>query len=42
MKNRWSDSEAEDFLRRYAGEFGEDLALRTYTSRLISPPSSLL
>jgi len=35
MKNRWSKKEASRFIAKYGKKWGEDLALRTYTSRLI-------
>lgn len=36
MQNLWSDTDAQSFIQRYAKQgVGEDLALRTYTSRLI-------
>ncbi|HEY3637581.1 MAG TPA: bifunctional aldolase/short-chain dehydrogenase, partial [Rhizomicrobium sp.] len=36
MKSRWSDSEAKEFVDRYAPKtIGEDLALRVYTTRLL-------
>jgi rhamnulose-1-phosphate aldolase/alcohol dehydrogenase len=35
LKSRWSDAEAAKFVAEYASGWGEDLALRTYTSRLI-------
>lgn len=36
MNSLWSDSEAADFVSRYAAQgVGEDLALRVYTSRLL-------
>jgi rhamnose utilization protein RhaD (predicted bifunctional aldolase and dehydrogenase)/NAD(P)-dependent dehydrogenase (short-subunit alcohol dehydrogenase family) len=36
MKSRWSDSEAKEFVARYAGQgIGEDLALRVYTTQLL-------
>ena len=35
MRNRWSDSEAQEQLDRPAREWGEAMALRVYTSRLI-------
>lgn len=36
MKSRWSDTEAQDFIARYAPQgVGEDLALRVYTTRLL-------
>ena len=42
MQNRWRDEEANAFLGRYAAEYGEPLALRTYTSRLIGAEQSLV
>lgn len=42
MKSRWSDSRAEEALRQYAGQWGEALALRTYSSRLIGAESGLV
>ncbi len=36
MKSRWSDAEAQAFVARYAEQgVSEDLALRTYTTRLL-------
>jgi rhamnose utilization protein RhaD (predicted bifunctional aldolase and dehydrogenase)/NAD(P)-dependent dehydrogenase (short-subunit alcohol dehydrogenase family) len=36
MKSRWSDSEAQEFVNRYAThDIAEDLALRVYTTRLL-------
>jgi rhamnose utilization protein RhaD (predicted bifunctional aldolase and dehydrogenase)/NAD(P)-dependent dehydrogenase (short-subunit alcohol dehydrogenase family) len=35
MRSRWSDDEAASFVARYGARWGEDLALRTYTSRLL-------
>lgn len=35
MLNRWTNSQAGQFLTQYAPKWGEDLALRTYTSRLL-------
>src|SRR6201990_2800434 len=36
MKSRWSDSEARSFVERYRAQgVNEDLALRTYTTRLL-------
>ena len=36
MKSRWSDSEAQEIVARYASKgIGEDLALRVYTTRLL-------
>lgn len=41
MKNRWNDREARAFLRTYARE-GRDLALRTYSARLIGQDAALV
>jgi rhamnulose-1-phosphate aldolase/alcohol dehydrogenase len=35
LNSRWSDAEAAKFVAKYGAEWGEELALRTYTSRLI-------
>src|SRR3989442_12236168 len=35
MESRWSDREAAEFVERFAPRWGEDLARRVYTSRLI-------
>ncbi|MBF0214797.1 MAG: bifunctional aldolase/short-chain dehydrogenase [Magnetococcales bacterium] len=42
MKNRWSDSEAAAFIARHAPRWGEALALRTYTSRLLGSEKGLV
>lgn len=42
MKSRWSDRDAADSVERYAPRFGEDLALRTYTSRLLGADGDLV
>ncbi len=42
MENRWSDRDAERFLSRYAKTWGEDMALRTYTSRLLGAEPRLV
>ncbi len=42
MESRWSDEEAKSFRARYGQRWGEDLALRTYTSRLIGSEPSLV
>lgn len=42
MKNRWSDAEAAAFVDRYAAAWGEDLALRVYSSRLVGSESALV
>ncbi|HEX5410739.1 MAG TPA: bifunctional aldolase/short-chain dehydrogenase [Terriglobia bacterium] len=35
MKSRWNDAEAAKYVAEYGAAWGEDLALRIYTSRLI-------
>ena len=42
MRRRWSDEEAERVLGQYAPRWGDDLALRTYTSRLLGAEPSLV
>ena len=42
MKNRWSDQDAEQFLAQYAAQWGADLALRTYTTRLLGSEEALV
>jgi rhamnulose-1-phosphate aldolase/alcohol dehydrogenase len=42
MKSRWSDAEARQFCDRYAPRWGEALALRVYTSRLIGAEPDLV
>ncbi|MBN1694592.1 bifunctional aldolase/short-chain dehydrogenase [candidate division WOR-3 bacterium] len=42
MKNRWSKKEASKFIAKYGKKWGEDLALRTYTSRLIGEAKELV
>lgn len=42
MQNRWTDDDAQAFVGRYGPEHGEDLALRTYTSRLLGADPSLV
>jgi rhamnulose-1-phosphate aldolase/alcohol dehydrogenase len=42
MKNRWSDADARECVARYAARWGEDLALRTYTSRLLGSDAGLV
>ena len=41
MQSRWSDRDARGFVERYA-HFGEDVALRVYTSRLIGAEPMLV
>ena len=42
MDNRWSDREAAEFVDRLAPRWGEGLALRVYTSRLIGRDPDLV
>lgn len=42
MRSRWSDGEAADFIARYGTEWGEALALRTYTARLLGAEPGLV
>ena len=42
MESRWSDSEAREYVDRYAASWGEPLALRVYTSRLIGREPDLV
>src|SRR5436190_1280645 len=42
MKSRWSDTEAGQFTERYGARWGEALALRVYTSRLIGAEPDLV
>jgi rhamnose utilization protein RhaD (predicted bifunctional aldolase and dehydrogenase)/NAD(P)-dependent dehydrogenase (short-subunit alcohol dehydrogenase family) len=42
MKTRWSDGEAERAVASWAPRWGEDLALRTYTSRLLGADDRLV
>ncbi len=42
MKNRWSDQDAEQFLAQYAPQWGVDLALPTYTTRLLGSEEALV
>ena len=42
MKSRWSDEEAAGFVSRYSSDWGEELALRTYTSRLLGSDPALV
>lgn len=42
MKNKWSEAEASEFISKYGRKWGEDLALRTYTSRLIGAEKELV
>ena len=42
MQNRWSEDEADRFVAQYAPQWGEDLALRTYSSRLLGAEERLV
>ena len=42
MKNRWSDQDADQFIAQYAAKWGADLALRTYTTRLLGSEEALV
>jgi rhamnose utilization protein RhaD (predicted bifunctional aldolase and dehydrogenase)/NAD(P)-dependent dehydrogenase (short-subunit alcohol dehydrogenase family) len=42
MENRWSEETAAEFVARYAERCGQDLALRTYASRLIGAEPALV
>ena len=42
MESRWSDREAAEYVERYAPRWGEPLALRVYTSRLIGRDPDLV
>src|SRR3954470_16912079 len=42
MRSRWSATEARQFSERYAPRWGEPLALRVYTSRLIGADPDLV
>ncbi len=42
MLNRWSEEEAARFVERYGDKWGVDLALRTYSSRLLGADEDLV
>ncbi|MBF0463367.1 MAG: bifunctional aldolase/short-chain dehydrogenase [Magnetococcales bacterium] len=42
MKNGWSDTDAAHFVTQYAPQWGTDLALRTYSSRLLGAEKELV
>ncbi len=42
MLNRWSDADAARYVATYGKEWGEDLALRVYLSRVIGAEGSLV
>jgi rhamnose utilization protein RhaD (predicted bifunctional aldolase and dehydrogenase)/NAD(P)-dependent dehydrogenase (short-subunit alcohol dehydrogenase family) len=42
MRSRWSDGDAASLVARYGEQWGEDLALRTYASRLLGTDDRLV
>src|SRR5213592_3082922 len=42
MESRWSDREAAEYVERFGPRWGEDLATRVYTSRLIGRDPDLV
>lgn len=42
MQSKWADDAARDFVARYGDQWGEDLALRTYTSQLLGQDPALV
>ncbi len=42
MRSKWSEEEAATFVEEYGGEWGEALALRTYSSRLLGAEPDLV
>ena len=42
MRSRWLDAEAKAAVARWGATFGEDLALRAYTSRLLGAEEALV
>ncbi|MFQ5430919.1 MAG: bifunctional aldolase/short-chain dehydrogenase [Nitrospinota bacterium] len=42
MKNRWSDSGAAEFIKKYRQKAGKEIALRAYSSRLIGAEPALV
>jgi rhamnose utilization protein RhaD (predicted bifunctional aldolase and dehydrogenase)/NAD(P)-dependent dehydrogenase (short-subunit alcohol dehydrogenase family) len=42
MLNRWQDQAASEVVERYGKQYGEDLALRTYTTRLLGNDDALV
>ncbi len=42
MENKWSKAKESEFIAKYGGQWGEDLALRTYTGRLIGAEKELV
>jgi rhamnose utilization protein RhaD (predicted bifunctional aldolase and dehydrogenase)/NAD(P)-dependent dehydrogenase (short-subunit alcohol dehydrogenase family) len=42
MLDGWKDDDAQDFIERYGKNYGEELALRTYTTRLLGCEPALV
>lgn len=42
MKNKWSEAKASELIAKYGKHWGEELALRTYSSRLIGAERELV
>ncbi len=42
MQNQWRDEDASRFVAEFGGRFGSDLALRTYSSRLLGSDRSVV
>ena len=42
MHSRWAQAEADGFVDRYAGRWGDVLAVRTYSARLLGAEPSLV
>ena len=42
MRDRWSEREAQELVALHSERWGEDLALRTYSSRLIGQEPALV
>ncbi|HUT74200.1 MAG TPA: bifunctional aldolase/short-chain dehydrogenase [Armatimonadota bacterium] len=42
MRNRWSEQEASEYVARCGAEYGEALALRTYSARLLGAEPGLV
>ncbi len=42
MQDRWNDADAESYLDKYGPKWGADLALRTYSSRIIGADDALV
>ena len=42
MKSRWSEEKAAEVLSQYAAQWGQDLAVRTYSARLLGVEKSLV